>query len=71
MLASGNGAIRPLKALCSALNLLWPNQHCLKLGEPKTIDQSLNSTSFKENVGAEFMNSQAFTSCLIQPISKV
>ena len=72
MLASRKGDITSLKVLCSVLNLLRPKQHCLKLGgEPRIIGQSFNSTFFKENVRTKFMNSQAFTFCLISPISEV
>ena len=72
MLVSRKGDITSLKVLCSALNLLRPKQHCLNLGgEPRIIGQAFNSTFFKENVRTKFMNFQAFTFCLIQPISKV
>ena len=71
MLVSKKRSITPLKVLCSALNLLRPKQHCLKLGEPRITGQSFNSTFFKENVRTKFMNFQAFTFCLFQPIYKV
>lgn len=49
-----------LKAFCSVLRLMQPNQHHLQMGEPRTVYQYLNTTSFKDTVRTKLMHSLGF-----------